>query len=143
MTRDTWLKILLRLFGTASLFALPAVFMPASWMAATHRAIGLGQLPQAPITEYLTRSLSLFYFLAGLLFWALSCDLERYRPLIAKMGVAIVAMGALLVAIDLHAGLPGWWTLHEGPQVAVFGALCAWLARRRTASGSAVSGKGD
>ena len=41
-------------------YAIPAtlggslpVFMPVSWMAATHRWLGLGEMPTGPIVEYL------------------------------------------------------------------------------------------
>ena len=131
MTRDTWLKILLRLFGTSSLFALVAVFMPTRWMASVHGSLGLGAFPESPLTEYLTRSLSLFYFLIGLLLWALSNDLERYRPLVRWVGWASLVGGGFLLGIDLYARLPVWWTWHEGPTAAAFGALLVWLAGER------------
>ena len=128
MTRDTWLRLLLRLFGSASLLALGAVVMPTRWMAATHAWLDIGPFPEAPITEYLTRSLSLFYFLIGALLWALSSDLERYRPLVRWVGVASVVGGAVLLGIDVMAALPLWWTLHEGPMAIAFGVAVAWLA---------------
>ena len=63
MTRaDTVLVILLRYFlGIPGLFALVAVVMPLSWMAATHRWLGLGEMPTGPVVEYLARSVSAFY----------------------------------------------------------------------------------
>lgn len=103
--------------------------MPTAWMAATHEALGLGPFPEAPITEYLTRCLSLFYFLIGLLLWTVSNDLDRYRVLIGRMGFASVFGGFALLGVDLYAGLPFWWTWHEGPTAIVFGALLWWLVR--------------
>ena len=56
---DKVLVILFRyLLGIGSLFALVPVVMPWSWMAATHRWLGLGEMPSGPIVEYLARSLS-------------------------------------------------------------------------------------
>jgi hypothetical protein len=37
--------------GVSALFALVAVFMPMSWMAATHRWLGLGEMPTAPVVD--------------------------------------------------------------------------------------------
>ena len=49
MTRaDKALVLLLRFVGVGALFALVAVFMPSSWMAATHRWLGLGEMPTGP-----------------------------------------------------------------------------------------------
>ena len=45
---DKALVILLRFLGVTALFALAAVFMPVSWMAATHRWLGLGEMPTGP-----------------------------------------------------------------------------------------------
>jgi hypothetical protein len=58
MTRaDKALVILLRFVGVGALFALVAVFMPSSWMAATHRRLGMGEMPTGPVVEYLARFL--------------------------------------------------------------------------------------
>ena len=64
---DKALVLLLRFVGVGSLFALVAVFMPVPWMAATHRWLGLGEMPTGPVVEYLARSLSAFYALVGAL----------------------------------------------------------------------------
>ncbi|HKW85783.1 MAG TPA: YceI family protein, partial [Nitrospiraceae bacterium] len=53
MKTDKALVILLRSVGVTALFALVAVFLPMSWMAATHRWLGLGEMPSAPVLEYL------------------------------------------------------------------------------------------
>jgi len=46
MTRaDIALVILLRTLGVTTLLALAAVFMPLSWMAGTHRWLGMGDMP--------------------------------------------------------------------------------------------------
>ena len=52
---DKALVLLLRFVGVPALFALVAVFMPSSWMASTHRWLGLGEMPTAPVVEYLAR----------------------------------------------------------------------------------------
>ena len=55
---DKALVLLLRIVGGPAVFALVAVVMPTSWMAATHRWLGLGEMPTGPVVEYLARSLS-------------------------------------------------------------------------------------
>ena len=130
MTRaDKALVILLRFVGVGALFALAAVFMPSSWMAATHRWLGLGEMPTGPVVEYLARSLSAFYAVMGALCLVLAADLERYRPLVRVLGVAFALMSLVLLGVDLAAGMPWWWSASEGPGGVVFGALLFMLAR--------------
>ena len=125
MTRsDKVLVIFFRYFlGIGSLFALVPVFMPWSWMAATHRWLGLGEMPTGPVVEYLARSLSAFYAVMGALCLVVAADLERYRPLVRFLGVAFALMSLVLLGVDLAAGMPWWWTASEGPGGVVFGAL--------------------
>ena len=126
---DKALVILLRFVGVTALFALIAVFMPISWMAATHRWLGLGEMPAGPVVEYLARSVSAFYALLGALWLVVAADLERYRPLAQLLGVALALMSLLLLGVDLATGLPWWWTASEGPGGIVLGALMFVLAR--------------
>ena len=130
MTRsDKALVSLLRLVGVGALLAVVAVFMPSSWMAATHRWLGLGEMPTGPVVEYLARSLSAFYAVMGAVCLVLAADLERYRPLVRFLGVAFALMSLVLLGVDLAAGMPWWWSASEGPGGVVFGALLFVLAR--------------
>jgi hypothetical protein len=43
-------------------------------------------------------------------------------------------LGVLLLGIDLHAPMPLWWTLAEGPWVIVIGLVLVGLARRLDSS---------
>src|SRR6516164_6179792 len=125
---DKVLVFLLRLVGVGSLFALIPVLMPMSWMVATHRWLGLGEMPAGPVVEYLTRSLSAFYALVGALCLVMASDLERYRPLVRFLGVAFALMSLVLLGVDVAAGMPWWWSASEGPGGGVFGALLVVLA---------------
>jgi len=120
---DKALAIFFRVVGVSSLFALVAVFMPFSWMAATHRWLGLGEMPAGPVVEYLARSLSLFYAFIGAFFLVLASDLNRYRRLVRFVGLALAVMGVVLFGIDLAASMPWWWTAIEGPPGVPIGAL--------------------
>jgi hypothetical protein len=126
---DKTLVILLRFGGVIALFALIAVFMPVSWMAATHRWLGLGDMPTGSIVEYLARSLSLMAAFVGALSLVLVSDLERYRPLVRFLGVAFALMSPVALFVDLSAGMPWWWTLSEGPPGMVLGLWMFYLAR--------------
>jgi hypothetical protein len=126
---DKVLVILLRLVGVTALFALVAVFMPISWMASTHRWLGLGEMPTAPVVDYLARSLSAFYAFIGALCLVVAADLERYRPVVLFLGLAFALISALLLGIDLSAGMPWWWSALEGPPGVAFGAFMFFLAR--------------
>ena len=102
---DKVLVILFRyLLGIGSLFALVPVVMPWSWMAATHRWLGLGEMPIGPIVEYLARSLSAFYALVGALCLVMASDLDRYRPLVRFFGVCLALLGIVFTGVDLAAG---------------------------------------
>src|SRR4051812_41233667 len=127
---DKALVILFRyLLGIGSLFALVPVVMPWSWMAATHRWLGLGEMPTGPIVEYLARSLSAFYALVGALCLAMASDLDRYRPLVRFFGVCLALLGIVFTGVDLAAGMPWWWTALEGPEAVPVGGVVCFLAR--------------
>src|SRR5262249_45096989 len=126
---DRALLILLRFVGVGALFALVAVFMPSSWMAATHRWLGLGEMPTGLVVEYLARSLSAFYAVMGALCLVLATDLERYRPLVRFLGLAFALMSVVLLGVDVAAGGAGGWAGSAGPGGSVFGALLFVLAR--------------
>jgi hypothetical protein len=135
MTRaDKALVILLRIVGVPALFALVPVVMPFSWMIATHRWLGLGEMPTGPIVVYLARSLSAFYALVGALCLVVAADLERYRPLVRFLGVAFALMSVVILGVDLASGMPWWWTASEGPGGVVFGALLLFVLARHDCS---------
>lgn len=109
------LVVLLRIIGVSALFALGAVVMPLSWMHGIHRWLGLGEMPTAPIVEYLARSLSAFYAVFGGLCLMVSTDLERFLPMVRFIGISFLLMGIAFTGIDLASGMPWWWSAFEGP----------------------------
>jgi hypothetical protein len=127
---DRALVILLRVIGVGGLFAVGAVIMPLSWMAAIHRWLGLGELPAGPVVEYLARCLSTFYAVFGALCLVVAADLPRYRPLVGFVAAVIAVMGIVFLGIDLSAGMPWWWSAFEGPPSVGFGALLFFLNRQ-------------
>ncbi len=124
------LTLLLRILGGVELIALGAVFLPTAWMAETHRQLGLGQLPEGAIVEYLTRSLSAMYALQGAFVLLLSTDVRRYLLLVRWLAVLGAGFGAVMLAIDLYAGMPWYWTAGEGPVVIVMMGVILWTASK-------------
>ena len=125
----TALTVLLRLAGVVTLAAFFAMVLPAAWMASTHRALGFGEWPETPVFEYLARSIAALYGFHGGLLVLISGDPARHITIVKYMAFMYVAFGLIVLAIDLDAGLPMWWTVAEGPPLVMVGVLIAVLAR--------------
>lgn len=126
--QERFLRLFLRVIGTGGLLAIFALFMPCSWMNAIHQWLRMGKLPVEPVVGYLTRSTSAFYALAGGLFWVLSYDLRRYRPVVRYLGGATLFLGLTLLSVDWLEGMPIWWRLGEGPITIGFGIVILLLS---------------
>ncbi len=127
------LTLLLRLIGTASGLAIFAVALPYDWMNRIHLSLGMGPLPPDPIVGYLARTLSAFYAFYGALVWTLSFDTTRHRSIIQYVGLATIAFGVILLAVDWTEGMPFYWKLLEGPVALVYGVLILLFNREQTA----------
>lgn len=126
----TLLTLVLRLSGALLCLATFTIFLPRDAMAATNAWLGLAPLPDVPLTYYLARSGSAHYALRGVLYLLASTDLVRYRGLIRLLGWSNIAFGAVMIGVDVTAGMPRWWTLIEGPPIMLVGAIVLGLARR-------------
>lgn len=132
MTQETRRRILvglLRLGGGSTVIAFLAALLPVDWMAAIHERIGLGEFPRTAIVDYLARSVAVFYGFHGALLLFAASNPVRHRSVVRFLGVMNVTFGVLLLAIDLHAGMPMLWTAAEGPPVAAFGVVVLCLSR--------------
>lgn len=127
--RTRLLVILLRLGGTVTVLAFLAMFLPVDWMAWTHRWLGLGEFPRSVVVEYLARSIAALYGFHGVLLFIVARDPVRFAPVVRFVGVMNIAFGLMLVGIDLHAGMPWWWTAGEGPPIVAFGVVVLLLSR--------------
>ena len=127
LSHDRLLILILRVFGGSTCLALLATLLPTDWMDATHAWLGLGPLPRAPLTEYLTRSIAGLYAIHGGIVLLASTDVRRYAPLITYLALADGIFGFAMIAIDAYAGLPWYWTALEGPSVIVTGVVIVWL----------------
>lgn len=134
-TAEKFLRWLLLLMGATACLAFVAIFLPTDWMESVNDAIGLGAFPHAPLTEYLTRSLSTLYGLLGLLMVYLGLNVRRYLDLIERAGAMTMVLGVLLTGIGFKAGVPDSWVWSEGPPTVLMGVALVWLARRVELSG--------
>lgn len=123
------LQLVLRAGGTLLTSAFLAMLLPVDWMAASHGWLGLGELPRAPIVDYLARSASALYGFHGILLFIVASDPAKYRAIVRYLAFMNVALGLMLVGIDVHAGLPMYWTLAEGPSLVAMGLLLRFLNR--------------
>jgi hypothetical protein len=130
MNAERLLAILLKIIAAAATLAIVPVFMPHAWMDSCHRGLGLDELPETPIIVYLTRSLSAMYvFHAGLL-WVVASDVRRYAAIVTYLALAFMAVGIVMLGIDVKAGLPWFWIAGEGPSTIVVGLAVLVLQRR-------------
>ena len=123
------LIVLLRFGALMTGLAFLTVPLPVESMVSTHRWLGLGDLPQVPIVEYLARSVAAFYGFRGVLLFLLSTDVARYAPSITDIVVMNVLLGLMLVAMDVHASLQVWWVVSEGSPVVLTGIAMGLLNR--------------
>ena len=129
LTHERILVLFLRMFGGVTVLAFVAMLLPVEWMAATHRWLGLGEFPRAPIVDYLARSVSSLYGFHGVLVLIVARDPARYLTIVRYLGVMYIVGGVLAIAIDAYAPLPWYWTIAEGPSTIVSGALILYLSR--------------
>lgn len=112
---------ILRLIGCSVCLAFIPIFFPLGLMAWIHDWLGLGAIPEQPIFEYLTRSLSAMYFAHGCFVLMISTDVRRYLPLVKLTAGLNMFLGVLLLAVDLIAPMPWFWTAFEGPPIFAVG----------------------
>jgi hypothetical protein len=132
LTRDGRLRLLvalLRLAGVVTVTAFFAMLLPVEWMSSTHRWLGLGDFPRVPVVEYLARSIAALYGFHGVLLLIVSSDPGRYRTIVWYVAAMNVLFGLMVLAIDVDAGMPAFWTLGEGPPIIAFGIVIGLLNR--------------
>lgn len=127
MTAHRTLRLLLRILGVVMLLAIVAVFLPRGALSACHAWLGLGELPEGPIVEYLARSVSAFYAGLGGLLLLVASNLRRYSAVIIYLAIAFMVFGVAILVIDVQLALPAWWAAFEGPFVIAVGAVLLLL----------------
>ena len=74
-------------------------------------------------------SIAALYGFHGVLLLLISRDPVRYRDIVQYLGVMNIVLGFLLLFVDLHSGMPVWWTLGEGPPIVGFGLALLLLSK--------------
>ena len=118
---------LLRVAGATEVLAFVSVVMPRSWMEASHSWMGLGALPEGPITMFMIRQASYVYGMHGVSLWVLAADVRRFRPLVLLNAVSFLLAAPVFFLIDYTSGMPLWWTAADTLGCASFGAALLWL----------------
>jgi hypothetical protein len=113
MRRHLFQAWLLRSVGSVELLAFFAVGMPRTWMEMTHRWLGLGVMPDGPVTMFMIRQASFTYGLHGVLLWLLSSDVIRFRPLVLFTGISYVLAAPVFFVIDSTSEMPWIWTVGD------------------------------
>lgn len=121
---------LLRLVAVSAFLAFLAAVMPSKLIVVTSELLGFDPFPRSPLTFYLARHLSLMYGFVGILFWEVSCDLDRYHKLLRVLAFCTVALGCLQAVIDAMSGLPAWWTLAESISTIAGGLILVRMSGR-------------
>jgi len=138
-TAEKVLVLLLRAAAVMMMLAVVPAVMPFAWMEAVSRYVGLEELPNAPIVDYLTRSLSAIYALHGALILFLSFDVQRYLPVIKCLIALGFVFGIGMLVLDFAVELPLMWTLCEGPFILIM-CLVLWLLAGRVDTNGVRSG---
>jgi hypothetical protein len=128
--RERFLVFLLRGTGIAMMTALVFCVCPFAWMDSIHKAMGLGPLPDAPIVNYLTRSLSGMYAYLGMMLWFLAGDIRRHRGTLAFLSITGLLFSIGMIFLDSAAGMPWFWTAAEGPMTILLCAVLLYLLGR-------------
>ena len=112
-TTESWLRLLLRIFGGICVLAIIPLFMPRTWLEAGHQFLRLGQFPTAPIAEYLARSVSALCVFYGGLLLVLSRDVHRFVSIIRYQAIAIMLLSALGIFAGVCAGVPAFYVVAD------------------------------
>ncbi len=119
----------LRLCAAVLMLAAVAVFLPFHTMQTINNALGLAELPETPLVNYLTRSASALYVYQGLLLLFLSFDVRRHELLITLVAWANIAFGVFMLVLDSVVGMPWFWTVVEGSSILSVGVVVLCLRR--------------
>jgi hypothetical protein len=110
---ESWLRLLLRILGGICVLAVIPLFMPRSQLDAGHRFLGLGELPTAPIAEYLARSVSALCAFYGGLLLLLARDVRQFVSIIRYQAAAIMVLSAIGIFAGMHAGVPAFLVIAD------------------------------
>jgi hypothetical protein len=108
-----WLRPLVLFTGAVCSLAWFAAVMPFSWMNWWHELLGLGEMPQGALVEYLTRATGGLCGVYGLVLMALSRDMARYLDILRLVTYSVSGLAVICCTLMWNSGLPTWWLLGD------------------------------
>jgi hypothetical protein len=82
-------------------------------MEAAHVWLGLGEMPEGAVVDFMIRQASFTYGLHGILLWLLSRDVVRFQPLVVFTGISYVVAAPVFYMIDVTSGMPWFWVMGD------------------------------
>ena len=106
------LKLWLRIVAASMMLAIVAVIQPTAWLEKAVKSL----IPDAEVTlltQYLSRTLSMFYFMLGGLFWIFAGDIKRYFKAIHFLSycyvlASIIGLSTLVIIQATLGNLDNW-----------------------------------
>ncbi len=132
-TNEKMLVWFIRFTAVMFLCAAPAVVMPTEWKRAIAEFSGV-TLPDSPLVEYLTRSMSALYATMGASYWFMSCDIRRYLPLLRFSVPVMAAFDVTIIILDLMIPMPASWIAGEAFSIILWTLALWWLVRRASST---------
>ncbi|WP_148618642.1 hypothetical protein [Mariniblastus fucicola] len=130
MNAEKVLSWLMMIVGCGLMVAFLFMLLPPQQMASMHEWLGLGELPDAPITFYLARSTSMLYGIHGALMFICGRNVKKHADLMPVFGWLHFVIGVVMIGIDVTSGMPWWWTTFEGAPIAATGLVVVWLSKK-------------
>ena len=88
------------------------------------------RVSDAPLVQYMTRSMSLLYAVMGASYWFMSCDVQRYLPLLRFTIPCTLAFDVAVIALDVWIPMPITWIVGESIVIVAWTVALWWLVRR-------------
>ena len=75
--------------------------------------LGLGEMPQGALVEYLSRATGGLCGVYGLVLMALSRDMARYVDILRLVTYSVSGLAVICCTLMWNSGLPTWWLLGD------------------------------
>ncbi len=125
---------LLRFAAIVQFTGLPGAILPRPAVEKLSWLMGLGQQALDPLMAYLAGNAGYVFVAFGILLWAISNDVVRYRPFVILCGWLYLIGAPAYLSIDLQCPLPWWWVAADTVSCFLIGAGILWACRPRVLS---------
>ncbi len=124
------LRSWLMLVGVVQCAAVIAVFMPHSWMDLCSRLMDVDSLPTGSLPGYLARLSSAMYVVHGTMLIITAWNLPLVLPIVIPFARLTIALGGIMLWIDVAERMPIVWTFLETIALVLSGGITEYFARR-------------